>query len=224
MVLQDPANKITWIAIEHGGGRWRMSPEAGGSAAVSEIRDAPLLPVPSASGHVTHKRSRWTFSWHLRPIAGQHVVFWEKGADVAKIIGQTSASHGSLRFTPADGDSRMRTIEAQIFSFRHPRADITLTHYTAPQALEPGLPRDVRVTPAAGGAVRVSWKPAANAQQYRIEVDTNGARLIELAAGKAHSIVISDPVPISSATVNISAELSDGVQGPTVTKTFGAPS
>jgi len=82
----------------------------------------------------------------------------------------------------------------------------------------------VRVTASGHGAIRVSWKPASHAQQYRIEADTNGARLIELAVGTAHSIVISDPVPISSAIVKISGELSDGVQGPTATNTFRTPS
>ena len=193
-----------------------MSPEAGG-AGIASLRDAPLLPAPSIAGRVAHRRHHWTFSWHLRSIPGQKVVFWEKGADVARIIGSTSASHGSLRFAPAAGDSRARTIEAQVFSFGRPRADITVARYRAPAPLEPGRPADVRVTAAGHGAIRVSWKPDGHAEQYRIVVVTNGGQLVELAAGKATSIVVPDAVPITQATVKVSAELADGLAGRAVT-------
>jgi hypothetical protein len=220
MVLQDPADKITWIAIQHGGGRWQVTPEPGGSA-ISSISDAPLLPNPRVHGSVVRKHRRWTFKWHLRRIAGQRVVFWEKGADVAKIIGSTSASRGSLRFVPAPGNRRRRTIEAQVISFGKPRADITVTHYLAPPAPKPGRPRHLKVS-RLRGAVRVSWKAAPNTQTYRVEVDTNGVRLVRFVGRQVRKIVIRDVVPITRATVKVSGELADGVTGPAVKKRFHA--
>jgi hypothetical protein len=80
----------------------------------------------------------------------------------------------------------------------------------------------VRVTAAKGGAIRVSWRPAAHAQQYRIVVQANGGQLVELAPASRHSLVIADSAPIAQATVKVSAELADGLAGPAVTVRFRA--
>lgn len=222
MVLQDPADSITWIAIQHGGGIWRVTPE-GFRSAITAIRDAPLLPNPKVTGQVSGKGRRRTLSWALRSIPGQRVIFWEKGKDVARIIGSTSKSHGLLHFTSAPGYSRRRTIEAQVFSYGHPRTDLTVTHYESPGAPRPGKVTRLKLTAASGGAIKVSWSQAPSAQRYRIEVDTNGSHITELTPGRAHSIVIRDVVPIRNATVRVSGELSDGLRGPTVQGRFPQP-
>jgi hypothetical protein len=222
MVLQDPANKITWIAIQHGGGSWRVTPEAA-SSGIASVRDAPLLPDPKISGHVTGSGRKRTLTWKLRAIPGQRVTFWEKGKDVARIIGSTTASSGSLHFTSASGYSRDRTIEAQVYSYGHPRTDLTVTHYKAPGVLRPGKVQNVKLTRATGGAVKVSWSRATSAQHYRIAVATNGAHITELAPATARSIVIRDVVPIKTASVTVTAELSDGLAGPTTKTKYPQP-
>jgi hypothetical protein len=222
MVLQDPADSITWIAIQHGGGAWRMTPE-GSQSGITSIRDAPLLPNPKVTGHVSGKGRARTLTWNLRAIPGQRVTFWEKGKDVARIIGSTTKPHGVLHFTSAPGYSRYRTIEAQVYSYGHPRTDVTVTHYKSPGAPRPGKVSKLKLTAAKGGAIKVTWSRAALAQRYRMEVDTNGSHITELAAGTAHSIVIHDAVPIETATVNVTGELSDGVGGPTVKSKFPQP-
>jgi hypothetical protein len=223
MVLQDPADKTTWIAVQRGGGRWRIALEPG-SSAIASIRDSGLLPDPRITGRVSGKGGRRTLKWHLRPIAGQRVVFWEKGRDVAKVIGSTSATRGSLRFKPANGYGRVRTIEAQVFSYGHQRAEVKIARYTAPPLTKPGRPRHLKTAPAKGGALRVTWARAANAQQYLISVRVgDGARLIEFASANARSIVVQDVVPIKMATVTVTAELNTGLSGPSASVKFAQP-
>ena len=223
MVLQDPADKTTWIAVQHGGGRWRVTPEPG-SSAIASTRDSALLPDPRIAGRVIGKGRQRTLTWRLRAIPGQRVVFWERGRDVAKIIGSTSATRGSLRFRPANGYGRVRTIEAQVFSFGHPRAEFKIARYTAPPPVKPGRPGQVRTAAVKGGAVKVTWNPAANAQQYMITVRAgDGARLVEFAGANARSIVVHDVVPIKMARVTVAAELNTGVAGPSVSVKFTQP-
>jgi hypothetical protein len=68
----------------------------------------------------------------------------------------------------------------------------------------------------------VSWKAAPNTQTYRVEVDTNGVRLVRFVGRQVRKIVIRDVVPITRATVKVSGELADGVTGPAVKKRFHA--
>jgi hypothetical protein len=222
MVLQDPADHITWIAIQHSSGTWRVAPEAGGSV-VASVRVAPLLPEPAVHGRVGGRGRRRTFTWSLRPIPGQRVVFWERGHDVGHIIGSTTAAHGTLHFTAGSGYSRRRTIQAQVYSYGHPRTVLTVTRYTAPPGPRPGKVGKLTVVAVQGGAVRVSWRPAPLAARYRIYVLTNGSHITELALGGKHSLVIRDVVPIKAATVTVTGELSDGVAGSGVRVKFSTP-
>ena len=84
-------------------------------------------------------------------------------------------------------------------------------------------PAHVTVTARSGGALFVSWRPAPLAQQYVIEVDTkDGGRLVEFAGASARGIQIHNVVPITSATVHVTAARDNGVRGPTVTVLFPA--
>ncbi|MGH2891337.1 MAG: hypothetical protein ACRDNJ_17105 [Solirubrobacteraceae bacterium] len=222
MVLQDPADRITWIAVQHGGGSWRVTAEAG-SATIASVRVAPLLPDPTVRGRVTGSGRSRTLSWTLRPIPGQHVVFWERGKDVAQIIGSTSAAHGTLHFTAAPGYSRRRTIEAQVSSYGHPRTDLTIARYAAPPAPRPGRVSKLKVVAVRGGGVRVSWARAPYADHYRVSVTTNGSHITVLALAGHTSVTVRDAVPITAAAVRVTGELSDGVAGPSAKLKFPMP-
>ena len=220
MVLQDPRDRLTWIAIQHAGGTWRLTPEHG-SAAVIAIRGAGLLARPRVRGKLIRHGARRVLSWRARPLAGQRITFWEKGRDIARVIGSSAKRHGTLRFSPGDGAAGRRTIEAHVSVAGHPRTVIKLAQFTAPAAALPGQPGHLAVVATPEGGVRVSWTAAARAQQYRVEVDDDaGARLIELADANAHSIVVDDVNPIASAIVSVVAQRRDGAAGPPASVKF----
>jgi hypothetical protein len=218
-VLQDPAANITWIAIQHGGGAWKLRLEPG-SSAIAKVRDASLLPEPHITGRVSGSGRERVLTWRLRPSPRQRVVFWEKGHDVARVIGSTTAGRGSLRFTAASSNSRRRSIEAQVFSFGHPRADITVAHFVAPPPARPGRPKALHVAAAGGGAIRISWKGAPHAGQFVIQVVTGGARLVQYAGARTHSVVIHNVEPITAATVRVTAQTLTGVAGGSASARF----
>ncbi len=223
MVFQDPHDKTTCIAIQPSAGTWHVALEPG-SSLITSIRGAGLLPDPSVTAHVSGSGRHRTLSWRMRPIPGQRITFWEKGRDSAQIIGSTSASRGSLRFTLANGSARQRSIVAQVISYNLPRKDLAVASYVAPAPTKPSRPGHVRVSAVRGGAVRVSWTAAAFAQEYLVAVDTSdGAHLVEFAGGRARSLVIHDVVPITAATVTVIGELNTGITGPGAKVKFHAP-
>jgi uncharacterized delta-60 repeat protein len=223
MVLQDPTDKVTYIAVQHSTGIWRVALEPG-SSPITHIRDAALLPPAHVSVKLRGRGRRRTLSWHLTPEPGQRVTFWEKGRDSAHIIGSARRPSGRLHFTIANGSRGRRTIVAQVLNHGRPRADLKVAHFTAPGPAKPGKPGHLKVVWARGGAVRVSWSRSAIAQQYIVEVDTgDGAHLMGFAAGRTHAITVHDVVPIQTARVKVTAALVSGLKGPTATARYPAP-
>lgn len=214
MVFQDPRDKVTYIAIQHSLGTWRIVPDAGSSAIV-RVRSAAILPPPSATARVTGAGRRRTLHWRLRPIPGQRVVFWERGRDSGKIIGSTSRPDGTLRFTIANGSAGRRTIVAQVLFYGQPRANIVAGHYIAPPPVTPGRPRHLKAVGVRGGGVRISWTRSTLAERYVVQIVAgDGAHLLEFARGRASQITIRDVVPITAARIAVSAELAPGARGP----------
>ncbi len=213
MVFQDTADKVTYIAVKRSAGAWKLQLEQGSSPIV-HIRQAPLLPEPAVSGSITGSGRSRTLSWHAKRIAGQTIVFWEKGRNIDRPIGSSAASSGRLQFSAANGHGGRRLVVAQIVSYGLPRQELTVSSYTAPALSLPGRPRSLRVT-SVHGAIRITWVRAPFAARYTVVVETSdGARLVEFTKNGATSIVIRDVVPITDATVTVTGKLSDGVPGP----------
>jgi hypothetical protein len=219
VVLQDPEDKTTYIAIQNAGGTWHEAPEPG-SPAVRAIDSASILPAPSVSAHVQGHGRRRTLRWHMRQVPGQRVVFWEKGADSAQVIGSTSAADGRLRFTLANAPAGRRTIVAQVLSFGKPRKDSALASFEAPREQLPGRPEHLKVSAATDGGVLVSWHSSALAQRYTVDVAAHGSHLVEVVDGRAHSVVVNDVLPITAAIVSVTGETDAGVSGPAARATL----
>jgi uncharacterized delta-60 repeat protein len=215
MVFQDPRDKVTYVAIQHSAGSWRIVPEAGSSAIVA-VRSAAILPPPSVTARVTGGGRRRTLHWHERQIPGQRVIFWERGRDSAQIIGSSSRPDGTREFTIANGSAGRRVIVAQVLSYGKPRANLVVARYAAPSPLTPGRPRHLKAVPARGGGVRISWARSALAHRYVVMIVTaDGAHLLEFAPGRAGGITLRNVVPIRAARIEVTAELAPGVRGQT---------
>jgi hypothetical protein len=222
-VLQDPSGNRTWIAIQHGGGTWKITPEPG-STAVTGVRGAQILPPPRISAKVATKGDKRLLSWHLAATPGQKVVFWETGKGVAKIIGSTTKSHGTLQFVPAPGPAGKRTIEAHVTLSGEPRANLAVAHFKAAAPPKPAKTKKITVTGTSGG-LNVSWAPAANVAEYLIRVQVtkgDGAKFIQQVKAPAHRVNIADANPIKAATVSIVGESVTGVPGVAATSKYAA--
>jgi hypothetical protein len=214
-VLQDAHDDRTWIAVQHGGGNWTVTPEPG-SVAIAKLRAAKLLPTPEASGQISGKGGRRTLTWKVTPIAGEKVTFWELGKGIARIIGSSRKSHGSLSFTPGLGAAGQRTVQADITIDGRPRTDIPLARFKASAPPKPAKPRKLTVK-AAGGGVKISWAPAKNVQIELVRVAVSkgdGATLTAQVAASRHSVTITDVNPIRAATVTVIPQSETGEPGP----------
>jgi hypothetical protein len=221
-VLQDPTENRTWIAVQHGGGVWKITPEPG-STAVTAVKAAVLLPTPKVTGHVSGTgHGKHTLSWHMTPLPGEKVVFWEKGNGVDQIIGSSTQTRGVLHFTPSDGPGGSRTIEADITIDNRPRTDVTAAHFTALAPAAPAKPAALTVH-GSGGQLSVSWKPSANAHTYLVQVHVtkgDGATLIAQATAPQHAVTVTDASAVGAATVTVTPESITGLPGRAATAKF----
>jgi hypothetical protein len=223
-VLQDTTDKRTWIAIQHGGGKWKIVPEPG-SSVVAAVKSAQILPPPKVSGKVSGKGNKRTLTWHLNATPGQKVTFWEMGKGVAKILGSTTKSNGALRFSPTVGPAGTRTIEAHVTLAGEPRANLKIAHFNATGPPKPAKTKKITITDTSAG-LKVSWTPAANVAQYLIRVQVtkgDGAKFIQQVKAPAHRVSISDANAIEAATISVIGESVTGVPGPTATARYAAP-
>jgi Tol biopolymer transport system component len=205
VVLQDPTDHITYVAIDHAKGTWTIAPAAG-SAPLRAVRSAGLLPAPkvkaSVSGHGPGPR---TLRYAITPQPGQKVTFAEIGSKVHRVIGRPRGSKGTLRFTPAAGRGGRRKIVALVTTDGRPRASLTVATYTAPAPAKLTAPARLKGT-LAGGKVKLTWRAVAGAREYLIAgKNANGGPLQAHATGKQHAATVTDVLPITGATLTVRA-------------------
>jgi hypothetical protein len=215
-ILQDPTDKRTWIAIQHGGGTWKMTPEPG-STTITGVRSAQILPPPKVSGNVTvGKGGKHAFTWHAAKEPGQKISFWETGKDVSKLIGSTSKTTGTINFTPTSGPAGRRTIEAHVALDGEPNAVLTVAHFKAAAPPKPAKAKKLTITAVKTG-LKVSWDPVPDASIYLLHVQVtkgDGAVFIEQLKAPSHATTITDVNTISGATVTLQGESVLGALGP----------
>jgi hypothetical protein len=218
-ILQDPTDKRTWIAIQHGGGTWRVTPEPG-STDITGVRSAQILPPPKVSGKVTvGKGGKRTFSWHAAKEPGQKISFWESGKDVSKLIGSTAKTSGEINFTPTPGPAGKRTIEARVTLEGEPNAVLTVARFRAAAPPKPSKAKGLEITAVKTG-IKISWQPIAHAATYQLHVQVtkgDGAVFMEQLKAPAHAATITDVNTISGATVTLQGESVLGAMGPKTT-------
>ena len=175
LVFQDKAHDTTFVAVASpAAGRWKVS-AAAGSAPIVSVRNAAGLPKPSVSARVSGPGRARVLSYRVKPLAGQRVVFVERGARTARVLGAAKGARGSIRFAPAAGPSGRRSIVAEVSQNGLPRATLTVARYAAPAPLKVGRPGRLAAHRTAT-ALRFTWKPAARAVAYRIDVRTSDHR------------------------------------------------
>jgi hypothetical protein len=221
VILQDPSAGVTYIGIHHGEGRWNIALEPG-SAPVTGVQSAGLLPQPSVQARVSGRGRMRTLSWTVRREPDQTVTFYEQTKNGQRVLTSTTSATGHLRFAiPADEPGGPQTVVAEVFSHGMPRAHLTVASLRAPAPLIPGRPRHLRVKAAPQGGVTVTWSPAQNAQSYLVRLAiAHGPVIDRLLPGTARQVTITSVARITSARVTVTARRTDGASGPAASATF----
>jgi hypothetical protein len=104
---------VTYISIVHPpAGRYTITTNPG-SAPITAVLHADAI-SPAVTGRVIRRKTRFSVAYDVRPEPGQRVIFTERAGRVYRVIGSTTAGHGTLAFTPAPGPGGRREIIAQI--------------------------------------------------------------------------------------------------------------
>ena len=213
VVLQDPGEAVTHVAIRRPAGTWRVTTPAG-SPSIQGIDTADVLERPRVTARVSGKGDKRVLSWSLSARAGQRVTFAEEGRDSANVIARTTRARGKVRFTPSTGSGRARKIVAIVEQGGAPRAMLTVARYAAPPPRRPAKPRQLRVRRKARTLI-ATWRRVPGAARYMVfATAADGDReVFVLPAGK-RSVRIPDVQPGHRARVEVAGLRSDNLAGP----------
>jgi hypothetical protein len=210
-----PVGTQTFIRLENpAAGAYTVSGANG--PIVTAMAVAQGLPEPRVTGKVSggHGAGR-ILNFTVKRIAGQEVTFAEQGKGVKDVIGVTSQSNGVLRFKPALGVSRKRTVIAIVTQDGVPREEIEVAKFVAPPSL-PGRPQGVSLK-RRGKKLLVRWKRAPGASRVAVSwALADGRRQAEIVK-KGRRLSIPDVPGIDSGKVEVAGLRRDNVAGKSVT-------
>jgi hypothetical protein len=213
VVLQDPGNAVTHVAIRRPAGTWRVTTPAD-SPSVEGFDSADVLAPPRVSARVTGKGAKRVLRWRLRPLRGQRVTFAEEGSDSANVIAGTTRARGKVRFTPSSGAGRARNVVAIVEQDGAPRDTLTVARYTAPAWRRPAKPRRLRVR-RKGTTLIVTWRKAAGAERYTVfATAADGDREVFVLPRGRLRLRIPDVQRNHRARVEVAGLRSDNLPGP----------
>lgn len=184
-------------------GRWSLRPVAG-SPAVAQIASANGLPPASVKAAVQRGKGRVRIlAYRVRPQRGQRVIFVERSGTVADVIGTATKAKGTLRFSPADGAAGTRTIEAIVEQDGLVRETKKVARYRAPGPVKPGQARGLRIR-RRGSNATVTWRPAADASRYKVELTVDdGRRQLFFVSKGARRLVIPQVLARTRGSVRV---------------------
>jgi hypothetical protein len=170
-LYKDPSTNTTNVAISGDlAGAWKITPQPG-SAPVVSATDSLGRPPVKVSARVGGRDRARTLSYTVAQQAGQKVTFAEVSKKASKVIGSARGSHGTLRFSPADGPAGRRKVVALVTEHGVPRKQLTVATYVAPGPLRPPPPKHVGIV-RTKNALRLSWSASPGAASYDIALTT----------------------------------------------------
>ncbi len=222
VIWPEPKLGETLIGILHPSrGPWTITPLPG-SAQIAQVSYANALAPPKVATSVSGRGRTRTLSYRIRPREGQQVTFAERSNAVFHILGQASATRGTLRFTPASGPAGHRQIEALISVSGVHEPPIVVGGYTAPGPSRAGRPGRVRLT-RSGSTLKIGWGRASGASSYLATVSLSDGRQASFKR-PAGTLTLSVPmVSLStSARVRVMAMTAAGTVGPAAVASVAA--
>jgi PKD repeat protein len=188
-------------------GTWRLQ-AAPGSPPVAKLEVSEDVAPAAVKVHVSRKHGhRWGLAYEISHyLPGTKVRFVERGRDSTHVLGLVGKAKGTLAFTPQEGLSRLRTVYAYLLSSEGVVVrELTVGHFTAPPAFEPGRPRKVKIV-RRGASATVTWSAVLGVHAYRIRVRGSDGRLQSFfRKPNRRSLSISNVLPFEGFTVSVVA-------------------
>ncbi|MGZ8661535.1 MAG: hypothetical protein ACXWYI_05630, partial [Actinomycetota bacterium] len=175
-LVEVPHDDTTYVTVNRpASGAWDVQEQPGSS--ISSIGLAQGHPKEIVDGTIGGRGHRRTLEYEIADVDGVQVMFVERGGDpegepgsfVEQVIGSARGGSGELRFNPAEGSVRRRTIVAEISVDGFPVETETIGSYTAPPLTPLPAPRlDVE---RSGRGLVLEWTGVRAASFYRVVVD-----------------------------------------------------
>jgi hypothetical protein len=208
-----PSEKTTFFVVRRPArGRWQITPLADSSPLVSAGFGSGL-PTPSIHGRVTGHGATRTFTYHVKPLAGQTISFEEHGRSGSGFIGRARHSSGRIRFTPAYGSREKRTIVAVVNSFGRPRGEYNVASYRSPGQQSPAKPSGFKIA-RKGTQLHLSWKRGGGVSRYILRVRLSDGRvLLLLPTARQASVIVKNIPKKLKATATLQVQTPLGIVG-----------
>ena len=127
-----PVGTETFVRLERpAAGAYTVSGVNGPIVTALAVAQRPARPEGDAAS-VGGRGGKRVLTFKVKPIAGQKVTFAEQGKGVKDVIGETAQRRGVLRFKPALGVGRKRTVIAIVSQDGVPREEIEVAKFTRP--------------------------------------------------------------------------------------------
>lgn len=167
-------------------GKWRVE-SLDPANPLTEVSFAEGLPEPKVTGKVAKparksKGKKFRLNYELRRIAGQKVIFTERGEGTAQALGKARGTDGTISFKPTLALDRKRTIEAEVIQDGLPRELITVARFKAPPL--PTLKVDELQASRKKATLKLSWAKTGGATNYLVEVKAGGEALFRVLTQK----------------------------------------
>ena len=181
-----PETGELWIsAPTPSAGTYIIRAQAGST--IERIRTS--LPEPKAviTAKATPQGRKVRVDYSIQNLDGRMVQFWELGDGLARRIGVTRKSSGSITFVHGVADNARHRITAVVYNHGQALPSETVATFRTPKPKTPGTPVGLRAVHR-GGKVTVSWKPVKGALGYRVGmVDTDGHVIQKTITGTSFS-------------------------------------
>lgn len=203
-------------------GRWTVRARDTGPL-IAEVAVSRDQTAPTATGvRVIGAGARRRLTYRATIGDDQGITFVERGASGSRVLGTATAGTHTLAFSPGPGAGGRRQIVAQMTQSGLVADETTVASYVAPPPAVPGRARALRVRRIAGGAVRVTWLPGANATRQRLVASVPAGPLVtRLLSGTTRTAVIAG-VAARGVTVTVTAVGPTGRRGAPARTTLAA--
>ena len=190
LIVRQAATDHTLVEIPHAAaGTWKVDPMPD-SAPLKLVETAHSLPAPRVHARVSGRGLRRSLYYKVTRQPGLAVRFFEDVDGGTQPIGTARGARGTLRFAPALGSAKPRTISAHLTRDGVALPSVVVAHYK-PGRIAPGRASHI-VVRRRGGKWRITWRRPARATSQLITIRfIDGAQVLIAAGGRQNTLSLA---------------------------------